>query len=157
MTGFRYYEDFSAGETIVLGSRRVTREEIIAFAAAFDPQPFHLDEEAAAKSMLGGLAASGWHTAAIFMRLLCEGLLLNAASRGSPGVETLEWKRPVRPGDVLTATATVLDSRPSRSRPEIGFVRFRFEVTNQAGETVMTMANAIMFGRRAAEAGGASA
>ena len=148
MTTFRSFEDFEPGETIALGSKTVTREEILAFAAEFDPQPFHLDDAAGEASLLGGLAASGWHTIAMLMRLLCDNLLLNSSGKGSPGVEEVRWMRPVRPGDVLTASAEVISSRVLNSRPELGMVDFLFTVTDQTGTPVMTQRNKILFGRR---------
>ncbi len=150
MDGFRYFEDFREGEVLPLGPRLVTREEIVAFAAEFDPQPFHLDEEAAKGTLLRGLAASGWHTTALFMRMMCEGFLLRSSSMGSPGVEELRWLRPVRPGDTLSGTATVVSARASSSRPEMGIVNFLFEISNQRGEPVMRIKNPIMFARSAA-------
>jgi acyl dehydratase len=144
----RYFEDFVIGEALPLGSRHVTRSEIIAFAAEFDPQPFHLDERAVAGEPLGGLMASGWHVGALFMNMLCVGFLLDSSSMGSPGIETMKWQKPVRPGDTLTASSTVVETRVSKSRPEMGIVRFRHEVVNQAGDVVMWMDNSILFGRR---------
>ncbi|SOB90224.1 MaoC family dehydratase [Stappia indica] len=150
MSTFRSFEDFEPGETIALGSKTVTREEIIAFAAEFDPQPFHLDEAAGEASLLGGLAASGWHTISMLMRLMCDGLLLNSSGKGSPGVEEVRWMRPVRPGDVLAASAEVISSRVLNSRPELGMVDFLFTVVDQTGATVMTQRNKILFARREA-------
>jgi acyl dehydratase len=144
----RYFEDFVVGEVIPLGSHQVTRPEIIAFAAEFDPQPFHLDERQGAGSIVDGLIASGWHVSGLFMRMLCDGFLLESSSLGSPGVETLKWRKPVRAGDTLIARATVIEARRSKSRPEMGIVRFRSEVENQAGEIVMWLENAILFGCR---------
>lgn len=144
----RYFEDFAPGDTLPLGSRHVTRSEIIAFATEFDPQPFHLDERAAADAPVVGLMASGWHVGALFMNMLCRGFLLESSSMGSPGIETLKWAQPVRPGDTLSASSTVVETRTSKSRPEMGIVRFRHEVINQAGDVVMWMDNSIMFGRR---------
>lgn len=148
MSTIRHFEDFTPGTIIDLGSRSVSRDEIIAFASEFDPQPFHLSEEAGKASLLGGLAASGWHTAAIFMRLLVDGLLGRAAGQGAPGIDKLMWRRPVYPGDTLSATAEVLTSRPLRSKPGLGVVGFRFVVSNQRGETVMTLENPILFACR---------
>jgi acyl dehydratase len=144
----RYFEDFIVGETIALGSRHVTRAEIIAFATEFHPHPAHLDERAEGHALVEGLMASGWHTGAIFMNLLCSGFLVESTSMGSPGIDTLKWQKPVRPGDTLTAASTVVEARASRRRPEMGIVRFRHEVVNQAGETVMWLDNSILFGRR---------
>jgi acyl dehydratase len=128
----------------------VTRDEILAFAREFDPQPFHLDEAAARRTIYGGLLASGWHTAAILMRLMWETYLKDTASMGSPGVEEVRWLKPVRPGDTLRARFTVTDARPSRSRPDRGVVTSLSEVLNQHGEVVMTVRGLSMFARRPA-------
>ena len=146
----RYFEDFHAGQEFPFGPHPVTRAEIVAFAAEFDPQPFHLDEKAAADSLLGGLAASGWHTCAMFMRMMFDGWLKDSASMGSPGIDSLKWMRPVRPGDVLSGRSVVLDTRTSKSRPDRGFVRFRHEVMNGSGEQVMVVENPVMLERRGA-------
>jgi acyl dehydratase len=130
------------------GPRRVTREEIVGFAAEFDPQPMHLDEEAARATMLGGLSASGWHACCILMRLLADGIVLNSSSMGAPGVDEVRWLRPIRPGDELTLRATVLETRVSNSRPDMGFVRCLFELRSTAGQTVMTLTSSLMMGRR---------
>lgn len=143
----RYFEDFQIGQQFPLASHTVTRAEIVAFAAEFDPQPFHLDEAAATDTLLGGLSASGWHTCALFMRMLYDGWLAQTASMGSPGVDRLKWQRPVRPGDVLSGQSTVLACRASRTRPDRGFVSMRHEVSNAAGERVMTCENPIMVER----------
>lgn len=144
----RYFEDFSAGEELPFGPHTVTRAEIVAFAAEFDPQPFHLDERAAADTMLGGLAASGWHTCALFMRMVAESWLNDCASMGSPGIDTLKWKRPVRPGDTISGRTMVLGTRASNSKPDRGFLRVRHEVVNGRGEAVMLIEHSIMMGRR---------
>jgi len=146
----RHFEDFTVGETLSLPERRIGRAEIIAFAAEFDPQPFHLDERAAPTELAGGLFASGWHVCALLMRMLCDAYLVESSCLGSPGIDTLKWRRPVRPGDRISGTSTVLDIRGSASRPELGIVRFRHEVVNQAGETVVVMENPIFFRRGAA-------
>ena len=146
----QYLEDFAVGQTFGSGRLRVDKERIKTFAAEFDPQPFHLDEEAAKGTLLRGLAASGWHTTALFMRMMCEGFLLRSASMGSPGIDELRWLRPVRPGDTLSGTATVVSARASSRRPEMGIVTFLFEISNQRGEPVMRIKNPIMFARRAA-------
>ena len=143
-----HYEDFVVGEVREMGPRTVTREEIVAFAAEFDPQPMHLDENAAKQTILGGLAASGWHTCSIVMRLLCDGLILNSTSQGSPGIDEAKWKRPVRPGDALTVRHKVLEKRESKSRPGVGLVRQECDVVNQRGESVMEMRFTAMFGKR---------
>ena len=150
MAELRHFEDFQVGEALPLAPCQVTREAIVAFAEEFDPQPFHLEEDAAARSLLGGLCASGWHSCAMFMRMMVEGWLGGAASMGSPGIEWLKWKQPVQPGDELSGTSTVLAVRASKSRPDMGFVTFRHEVRNQRGEVVMEAVNPIMFARRGA-------
>ena len=148
MTGMRAYEDFEVGQTIDLGSRVVSAEEIVAFASEFDPQPFHLDEEAGRASILGGLSASGWHSCAMLMRLLCDGLLLNSTSQGAPGIDVLRWRKPVLAGDTLDGRTTVLAKRVSQKRPSIGLVTCRHELLNQQDETVLEMENSVMFSRR---------
>jgi acyl dehydratase len=111
-----YWEDFTAGSVTDYGPRLVTREEIIAFAAEFDPQPMHLDEDAARLSMLGGLAASGWHSCCLLMRMMTDGFLLDSSSMGAPGVDEVRWLKPVRPGDRLTLRVQVMETRASKSR-----------------------------------------
>ena len=143
-----YFEDFADGDVAEYGPKIVTREEIIAFAAEFDPQPMHLDEEAARASMLGGLAASGWHSCAMMMRMMCDWFLHDAASWGGPGVDEVKWLKPVRPGDALMLRRTVASTRVSNSRPEIGFVKFDYEFINQARERVMTLTCTLMIARR---------
>lgn len=147
-----HWEDFEIGHTVPLGEKHVSREEIIAFAAEFDPQPFHLDEMAGKDSMLGGLAASGWHTCAILMRMICDGYLVESTSLGSPGLDEVKWLAPVRPGDTLRAQYTCLESRPSSSRPQMGLCRIRYEVFNQEDAPVMTWDCNQFFGRRVAGA-----
>ncbi|WP_077037175.1 MaoC family dehydratase [Pelomonas sp. KK5] len=142
------FEDFSVGRVREFGGRTITREEGIAFAAAFDPQPIHLDEAAADASVLGGLSISGWHTCAIVMRMMCDAYLLDSTSHGSPGIDNLRWLKPVRPGDTLRVRMTVQEARASKSRPEIGLVRSAWEVFNQNDEQVMSMEGWGMFGRR---------
>ena len=144
----RYFEDFQPGEVIETGSYVVPREEIIAFAQQFDPQPFHIDEEAARRSIFGGIIASGWHTASISHRLFVEGLLRTSSSMGSPGLDELRWLLPVRPGDELSARVEVLSTTPSRSKPDRGAIKFRLEVHNQKGEVVMTELATGLFARR---------
>jgi acyl dehydratase len=144
----RFFEDFAVGDTFVLPAREIVQAELIAFAREFDPQPFHLDETAPATEQIGGLIASGWHVCAVFMRMFCEGLLIDSSSLGAPGVDTLKWQRPVKPGDTLSGRTTVLETRPSRSRPDIGILRLRQEVLDQAGERVMWMEHPMLFRRR---------
>jgi acyl dehydratase len=143
-----HWEDFVAGSVALYGPRTITRAEIVAFAAEFDPQPMHADEEAARATMLGGLAASGWHTCALLMRMIADGFVLASSSMGSPGVEEVRWLKPVRPGDSLTARATVLETRPSNSRPGMGFVKFRYEMLDQSDACVMTLVSTMMIARR---------
>jgi acyl dehydratase len=145
--GKRYLEDFEVGQTFELGSCRVTREEILEFARRYDPQPFHVDEQAARRSIYGGLIASGWHTTAMLMRLLVDDIA-GAASMGSPGTDEIRWLTPVRPGDTLTARGLVLDVVPSRSKPDRGHIRVAYEVFNQKGEKVMTMISRGIYARR---------
>lgn len=148
----RYFEDFQVGQVHELGTHEVTREEILAFAQQYDPQPFHLDEEAGRRSIYGSIIASGWQTAAICHRLLVRSVLEDSSSMGSPGVDELRWLRPVRPGDTLSARIEVLEVSPSRSKPDRGTVRTRMEVRNQQGEVVMTESAAVLFRRRPAPA-----
>ena len=136
---FQFFEDFHPGDVTDTGSVTVTREEIVAFARQFDPQPFHVDEDAARRSPFGGLIASGWHTASLCMRLVVALLGPDSGSLGSPGVDELRWLKPVRPGDELSVSAEVLEAIPSRSKPDRGMVKFRYTMRNQNGEEVMTM------------------
>ncbi|KFB09482.1 MaoC family dehydratase [Nitratireductor basaltis] len=145
---YRTFEDFEQGAEIDLGSREVSAEEIVEFASEFDPQPMHLNEESGRASLLGGLAASGWHTNAIFMRMMCDAFLLSSSSQGSPGIETLKWKKPVMAGDILSGRSTVIAKRELKSRPELGMVTLRHELRNQHGEVVLQLQNPIMFRKR---------
>ena len=144
----RYFEDFTPGDVIDLGSRTISKESIIAFAKEFDPQVFHLDEEAARHTIYGGLLASGWHTGSLMMRLLYDGLLSDTASLGSPGIDEMRWLQPVRPGDTLTAQMMVLECIPSRSKRDRGIVRSLLEMRNQRGEIVVTIKGLSLLGRR---------
>ncbi|MBB3607243.1 acyl dehydratase [Rhizobium sp. BK602] len=144
------YEDFQPGQTFSLGPKHVTAKEIFEFAREFDPQPMHIDEAAGRASILGGLAASGWHTSAMFMRMMCDAYLLDTASEGAPGIDFMEWKKPVLAGDTLSGRSIVLESRPMRSRPGMGIVKFRHEVENQRGELVCLGENATMIRMRLA-------
>lgn len=143
-----YFEDFEVGKTIELGSRSVTEEEIIDFAKQFDPQSFHIDKDAAAHSIYGGIIASGWHTCGLIMRAIVDGYMGEAASMGSPGVDEIRWIKPVRGGDTLTVTATILDARPSASKPDRGVVTTIWHAKNQRGELVATIKGMAMFLRR---------
>ena len=144
----RYFEDFAEGDVIEIGSKTVSRDEIVAFAREFDPQPFHVDDEAGASSPFGGLIASGWHTTAMWMRLYVDAILLDSASLGSPGVEELRWLRPVRPGDTLTGRARVLWTKPSETDPRRGTVFSESTFENQDGEVVMRLRARGLFARR---------
>jgi acyl dehydratase len=146
----RYFEDFKPGDVIELGSRTISKERILAFAREFDPQPFHTDEEAAKHSIYGGLLASGWHTGSLLMRILYDGLLKDTASLGSPGIDELRWLKPVRPGDTLAARMTILESIPSRTKPDRGLIRSLMEMRNQHGEVVLTIRGLSLLGRRPA-------
>jgi acyl dehydratase len=134
----RYLEDFAVGQTFCSGPLRIDKEQILAFAAEFDPQPFHLDEAAARHSIFGGLIASGWHTAAVTMRLLFESELKPAGGIIGASLDECRWPRPVRPGDELRLGCEVTEVRPSKSRPEQGLVKLRTTTLNQNGETVLT-------------------
>jgi acyl dehydratase len=144
----RYFEDFIVGTVFELGSRGLSQEQMIAFARDYDPQPFHVDPDAAKSSVFGSLIASGWQTVAIFMSLLVNAVLKDSASLGSPGIDGIRWLKPVRPGDTLTARFHILEATPSKSRPDRGIVKSRGEVTNQAGELVMTILATNFFARR---------
>jgi acyl dehydratase len=146
------YDDFVEGGSVDLGSKLVTAEEIVEFASEFDPQPMHLDEDAGKASILGGLSASGWHTCAMFMRMMCDAFLLDSTSQGAPGIDYVRWKRPVLAGDTLTGKTTVLAKRLSKSRPTLGFVTCRHELFNQKGEQVLELEHTGMFLKREAAA-----
>jgi acyl dehydratase len=135
----RYFEDYVPGAVFEYGDIAVTEAEIIEFARRFDPQHMHVDPEVAARGRFGGLIASGWHTAAMTMRLIVDNFLPGAASLASPGIDELRWLKPVRPGDVLRIRVTVVEATPSRSRPDRGMVRSFVEVLNQDGNIVMSM------------------
>ena len=143
-----YWEDFQPGAVAVYGPRLVTREEIVAFAAEFDPQPMHLDEAAASATMLGGLAASGWHTCCLLMRMLTDGFVLNSSSMGAPGVEEVRWLKPLRPGTRIRVRSTVLDTRASKSRPDMGLVKMQHEVLDETESVLTTLTSTAMMGRR---------
>ena len=149
MTQIQYYwEDIVVGEVRDIGTITPTREEIITFASQFDPQPFHLDEEAAKSSVFGGLCASGWHTCAMAMRLMVTNFLQYSASLGSPGLENIKWLKPVFPGDTLRLQTTCLQSRPMGKRPDVGLVLNRWEMFNQHGQQVLQLEGWSMFRRR---------
>ena len=146
----RYFEDFTAGDVLELGSVTVTEEEITEFASRYDPQPFHVDAEAAKAGPFGGLVASGWHTTALFMGLYVRAILLDSASLGSPGIDEIRWTAPVRPGDTLTGRSTVDETRPSAKNPGRGTLFTTNEVFNQDGTLVMTLRARGFFARRIA-------
>ena len=146
----RDFEDLALDEVKEAGPKRVLREEIIAFARQFDPQPFHLDDAAGKATHFGGLVASGWHTAAMGHRLLVDHILQDTASMGSPGVDELRWMKPVRPDDLLTLRATLLEKTPSRSKPDRGSTRWLLELRNQHGQVVMACKALALFARRPA-------
>ena len=149
VTGPRYaFEDFTVGSVMPCGSRTVTAEEIVAFARQFDPQPFHVDEEAGKRSIYGSLIASGWHTASMVMRMGCDAYLLDSTSSGSPGVDQLRWIKPVRPGDTIRAELLTLEVKPSKSKPDRGVVTTEWRVYNQNDELIMTMRGMGLFLRR---------
>ena len=135
----RWFEDFIEGAVYEFGRAQVTEAEILDFARRFDPQPMHVDRQAAEAGMFGGLIASGWHTAGLMMRMFVEHFLPGHASLASPGIDELRWTRPVRPGDVLHLRVSVLEATRSRSKPDRGIVRSFIEVLNQEGEVVMSL------------------
>ncbi|MBK8664416.1 MAG: MaoC family dehydratase [Burkholderiales bacterium] len=143
-----FWEDLPVGSTLDIGSITVDRDEVIEFAGKYDPQPFHLDEEAAAKSMFGKLSASGWHTCAMAMGVMVRGFLHESSSLGSPGLEQIKWLKPVFPGDTLRLTQTITESRPMASRPDVGLTRTLWKMFNQHGEQVLLMDGYGMFRRR---------
>jgi acyl dehydratase len=143
-----YLEDFSVGQVFRSGSRQITEAEIKAFAREYDPQPFHLDNETAKATMFGGLAASGWHTMALTMRLLVDGGAPIAGGIIGAGAEELRWPKPVRPGDVLTVESEVLEIRASRSRPTQGLMKMRSTTFNQNGEPVQVFTANLLVPRR---------
>lgn len=142
------FAEFHAGQVIEAGPYLVTEEELLQFAKAYDPQWFHTDAKAAAEGPFGGLIASGWHTCAVGMRLMCDSLLRHTVSLGSPGVDEIRWLKPVRAGDTVAYRRVVLESRASTTRKGVGLVKQRWEATNQRGELVLTMEAWGMFGRK---------
>jgi acyl dehydratase len=142
------FEDFPPGHFGTFGPRRVTREEILAYAGEFDPQPMHLDEAAASRSLLKGLSASGWHLCSLMMRMMCDGYIGRTASLGSPGVNEVRWLAPLRPGDDITLDVEVTEARVSRSRPETGIVTFGCVARNAAGQTLCELVSPIIVARR---------
>ena len=152
-----HWEDFHEGLSLTFGPKLVERDEVVRFATDFDPQLFHLSEEAGKASLFGGLAASGWHTAGMVMRLMCDGFLLDSSSLGSPGLDSLKWLKPVMVGDEIRARMTILGTRPMKSKAHVGLVQSRWEAINQRGEVVMVIESWAMFGRREAASEGHAA
>ena len=149
--GLIYFEDVELGSETLLGPYDVTREEVLEFARKYDPQPFHLSDEEAAKTHFGRIAASGWHTCAMTMAVIARKVVeTRQAGLGSPGVDELRWLKPVYPGDRLTVTGTVVETTPSRSKPEIGTIRTQTVVTNQDDVPVMRFTSIVMMRRRPA-------
>ncbi len=144
----KYVEDFPVGVRREIGSRTVDEAEVIRFAKEFDPQPFHIDKEAAGAGFFGGIIASGWHTCGMTMRIMVDGYLADSASLGSPGIDELRWLRPVRPGDTLTVFSTVADVKVSTTKPDRAVMTTKTEVENQNGEVVLTMLGKTMMKRR---------
>jgi acyl dehydratase len=143
-----YFEDLPVGDVRESAPRTISREEMVAFARAYDPQPFHLDEAAAARTIYGGLIASGWLTVAVMMRLLWDTLLKDAVSLGSPGADEVRWLKPVRPGDTLHSELEVAEKTPSRSKPDRGMLRVKYWIKNQRGEDVITFTSMHLTRRR---------
>jgi acyl dehydratase len=147
-----YFEDLVVGAETEFGSYHVTREEVLEFAGKYDPQPFHLSDEAAAKTHFGRLAASGWHTTAMTMAVIARRVVdQEQAGLGSPGIDELRWKKPVFPGDTLHVRGKILEKTPSRSRSDMGSFRTQTTVTNQDGEVVMTFISIVLIRRRPAD------
>jgi acyl dehydratase len=144
----QYLEDYAVGQVYASGRLRVDKDQIVAFAAQFDPQPYHLDEEAARQSVFKGLAASGWHTAALTMRLMVDGAFKPAGGILGVGFDELSWPRPVRPGDELHAESEILEVRPSKSRPDRGMIRVRTTTLNHNGEIVQIFTGNLIVPRR---------
>lgn len=146
-----YYEDLELGIERYYGSYEVTREEVLDFAAKYDPQPFHLSDEAAARTHFGRLAASGWHTGSMAMAVIARAVVAEEqAGLGSPGLDELRWLKPVYPGDTLHVSGTIIDKRESRSKPDIGIFRTKTTVTNQDQVPVMTFVSIVLIRRRPA-------
>lgn len=142
------YEDFAVGQVMDLGTTRVSKDEIVEYARTFDPQPLHLDEEAAKATIVGRLCASGWHSCAILTRLMCDAYLQDSSSLGSPGMLEVRFVKPVFPDEDLSGRMTVREMRPLRSRPGIGIIRLWFELINGSGEVVLTWDTPQLFGMR---------
>ena len=144
----RWFEDYRPGLVVTAGPVIVSEAEILDFARRYDPQPMHTDKAAAEAGQFGGLIASGWHTAALTMRLVATNFLSPASGLASPGIDELRWLKPVRPGDALSLRATIIEARPSHSKPDQGIVRSLCEILNQHGEVVMTLKPVSIIRRR---------
>lgn len=140
-----FLDDLEAGQIYHLGSQTLSEEDIVAFGERYDPQPFHVDARAAAATIYGGVIASGWQTACVFMRLFVDSLLSRSAAMGSPGLDALRWLKPVRPGDRLHARVEVLETRPSRTKPDRGLAKLRCVVTNGSDEEILTFVANVLF------------
>jgi acyl dehydratase len=149
VTELVYWEDVEVGQVHRFGRYEVTAAEIVEYARQFDPQPFHLDEEAGRQSIFGGLIASGWHTAAMLMRMICDHAIPGAVTTGAVGFDDLKWLTPVRPGDVLSVETRVTDKIASRRRPDLGTVKIESRVLNQRDAAVMTLSSLVLYRRRA--------
>ncbi|MDK6078067.1 MaoC family dehydratase [Massilia varians] len=143
-----YFEDFYPGQEIDLGERSVSEEEIVAFAREFDPQPFHVDRDAARASIYGGVIASGWHTCSLMMRMVVDGLMASSSSMGSPGLDGVRWLRPLRAGDTIRVRYLTTQVKASNSKPDRGVVWSKWTATNQHGEEICTIEGMGMFRRR---------
>jgi acyl dehydratase len=148
VSGLVYFEDVEVGQTERFGRYEVTAEEIIEYARQFDPQPFHLDEDTARRSMFGGLIASGWHTGALFIRMVCDHAVAGAATTGALGFDDLRWLKPVRPGDVLSVETRVKEKVDRPGRHGVGTVKIEGRVLNQRDEAVMTLTSLVLYRRR---------
>jgi acyl dehydratase len=148
MASIEWFDDLAVGMKFRSAEVQVTEADIKRFAAEFDPQPMHLDEEAAGRSMLRGLSGSGWHLCSLMMRMMADGFITRAASLGSPGVDEVRWLSPLRPGDDLTLDVDVLEARASKSRPELGIVKFKCTARNAKGEALCEMTSPILIKRR---------
>ena len=157
MDGKLHYEDIAVGEVRAYGAYEVTKAEIFEFAEAYDPQPHHIDEEAAKLSLVKGLCASGWHTCAMFMRMLADGMLSKCAALGASAIDEVKWRAPVRPGHVLKARSTCVEKRVMRSRPGVGICRMHHEILNQHDEMLMIVDNAFFIAVRDPAAAGTGA
>ena len=148
MTSFYYWEDFFKGQVFQCGPVQISEQEILQFASQYDPQRFHVNQEAAKNTPFKGLIASGWQTGSLMMRMVCDGFLVNSSSIGSPGLESLKWLKPVRPGDILRTSVEVLETRPLNSKPHLGMMNSRWSCLNQNDELTTTIEDWIMFEKR---------